>query len=77
MIHPPLNKGESFLGNVEGDCVPKKYKHIVGLRVVKPAYDLHGNILSDCSALVANRKGSHEYNLYMENLLRGIRVGIK
>lgn len=76
-LHPPLAKGEKFLGNQIGQTLPSHLQGIRGLRLASPAYDLAGEMLPGHFALVADQAGVEDYSRVMESHLSAIRRGTK
>lgn len=72
--HPPLNSDEKFLGNTESNELPEHLKHIVGLRLATPAYDLNGEELPGYYAMIANPSAAEQYSRIMEARLSAIRA---
>jgi hypothetical protein len=74
-IHPPLETGERFCGNVE-DGKPLS-PSLQGLEVVlrKPAFDINGHMLTGHSAVILTASGLATYNRRQEARLEAIRSG--
>jgi hypothetical protein len=73
--HPPLEKGETFLGNTEYKFLPDYLKHLTGIRFAQPAYDINGIPLDDHYAMIADGYSAGQYNRIMEARCSAIRRG--
>ena len=77
VVHPPLQKGEKFIGNRFSDELPEYLQNISGLRIVGPAYDIMGNILPRHFAMLATQSAANEYNKIMDAKMRETRLGFR
>ena len=75
LTHPPIHKGEKFLGNQRGSQLAPHLSHIKGIRMAQPAYDLDGEKIPGYFAMMADPSAAEEYNRVMESRLSAIRRG--
>lgn len=76
VTHPPLAKGETFLGNTNTG-MPPYLRNLPGFKLRRPAYSINGEILEDeYQAVIAlSPEAAETYNSVMERRLSEIRKG--
>ena len=74
VLHPPIRKGETFVGNTNGKVIPEHLKSVLGIRLARPAYCLDGEIAEGMSAIFV--RGIGTYNSIQEARLSRIRKGL-
>lgn len=74
--HPPLKRGEKFIGNMTSPELPDYLKNVSGFSFRQPAYDLNGSLIPDHWALIADAAGTEAHERIMMQRFHAINRGI-